>query len=391
MKKLIILCLLLISTLAIGCGSSGGSSNPTATLTGPVITSIYPPNAGPETLITIYGSRFGLVQGSSILSYNGVTVTPNSWSDTQITVYLPLSAQTNKQFLINVAGVFSSPSTPVTFNSMKITGISPSSGGPGTQVIIYGQNFGSTRPAGTYVTFYDQSQTSITATANITNWTDSSITCTVPNLTVTQSSNIGVAVWANSTSYVSTSFNLIVPIINSVSPSIDNIGATIIINGQGFGQTQAQVNGYITIGGVSATGGIIWSDNTIQVKVPQINAAGVQAINIYVNGRTITNTNSSFSVATPLAQNYSPLQIGFGNQFTIYGNYFGSNTDFDGSNGLTRNVYIQNFGYVNPVNWTDTSISFTWPVANDLIGTKNLDVTINVGGLSTVIPAVKAD
>lgn len=377
MKKIIILFVLLMAFLATGCGGGGGSSNPSGTLTGPAITSIFPTSGDTTTEITIYGSRFGVVQGSSILSYGGVNILPNFWSDTQIKLYLPANSPTNQKFLVNVAGVYSNESTPFTFSNMKIFSVTPSTGTVGSQISISGQGFG-TFQSGAYVTFYDQSQPSITATANITSWSDTLINCTVPNLAVTQSGNIGLAVWANATTKVITSFNLVIPSIGYVSPAIDNIGATITIGGQGFGQTQG--NSYVTIGGSYATV-VTWSDSQIQVKVPQVSAAGAHTIVARINNRDVIS--NVFSVSGPVATNHAPATIGFGNNLTIYGSHFGAAADFDGSGGLTRNVYIETYGYVNSVNWSDNSISFSWPVSNGLF-TKTLNVTIEVGGLTTV-------
>ncbi len=159
MKNLIIVCLLIIGIITVGCSSGGGSSKPSSNLSGPTISYISPVSGNSDTLITIYGSRFGLYQGSSILSYGGVTVTPSSWQDTQITVKLPASSLSDQKFLVNVGGVFSNESTPFAFSDMRIFNITPNNGSPGSVVTISGQGFGTFVSDVTYVTFYDLSQT----------------------------------------------------------------------------------------------------------------------------------------------------------------------------------------------------------------------------------------
>ena len=392
MKNLIIVCLLIIGVITVGCSSGGGGSKPSSNLSGPTISYISPVSGNSDTLITIYGSRFGLYQGSSILSYGGVTVTPSSWQDTQITVKLPTTSLPDQKFLVNVGGIFSNESTPFAFSDMRVFNITPSNGSPGSIVTISGQGFGTFVSGVTYVTFYDLSQAANYSVAAVSTWSDTSITCTVPtSLSISQSGSIGFTVWKSSTIYANGNFNLTVPTISSIDPAIDNVGATISISGQGFGNTQG--SSYVRIGGSHAPV-VSWSDNLVRVRVPDFSFAGQKTVELTINNRTISS--NSFSVAGPQINSYYPAgTIGYDDTFTIYGSHFGIAADFEGSGAVTRSIEISGSGVYHAVtsvlSWSDTSISFKWPISNTL-GTRTFSVTVKIGNyLSSTISNITAD
>jgi len=395
MKNLIIACLLIISVLTAGCGGGGGSSTkPTVIVTAPTISEVATETTSSHTVATISGIGFGSPVSSSYVTYDGTPYFTKDWYDNKIVVMIPSTTIDPYKLRVVVNNVTSNPPLNATSN-MRIFSITPSSGNPGTVVTISGQGFGSSQVQGAYyVTFYDMAQQSNYQTAAVSNWTDSSITCTVPtNLTLSQSSSgqVGVTVWKSSSTYVSGTFNLILPSINYVDPTSDNIGATISISGQGFGNSQG--TSYVRIGGSTAPV-INWSDTQVKVRVPDFTAAGQKTIEMTINNRAISNPN--FSVAGPEnVQGYYPAgqnNIGEGETFTITGRHFGAAADFDGSYGYTRSIQVTasgNLYNVNSVNWSDTQITFSWPVPNSLIN-KTAAVTINIGGLSATISNIQA-
>jgi YD repeat-containing protein len=69
------------------------------------------PGSGPATLsVTISGSFFGSVMGSSSVTFNGVSATPTSWGNTRIVVPVPTSATTGP-VIVTVAGIASNSVT----------------------------------------------------------------------------------------------------------------------------------------------------------------------------------------------------------------------------------------------------------------------------------------
>jgi len=359
--------MILACTLSFGC-SSGGSSKPVSIASGPAITATYPTNGGSGTLVTISGSNFGLVQSTSIVSYAGVTVIPVTWSDTQITLKVPDNAPNNGNFVVVVNGVYSNASVVFNLSNPAISYISPSTAAIGSDVTISGQYFG-TFNSGCYVTFNN-------TTAAIKNWNNTSITCTVPEFSSSLSSTITVVVWIDAYRYSNSySFNLTAPTINSVSPSSDNVGARIAINGQAFGQNQ----GTVTVGGYTAQI-VSWLDTKVEFRVPPVNSAGWKTLTLTSGGRQV---NNSFTVAAPeitSAFSSSGGNASNGNTFTIVGNNFGSSED-----QITTSVQLRdesNNIYTPGITSSDTSIAFIWPVPNKLIGTQVVYITISVGGIT---------
>jgi hypothetical protein len=362
----------------------------------PKITAISPLAGDPSTLISIYGENFGSVQGENYISYDGKALSLDSiynWTDTMIQVYLPADSLTNQRFKVSVSGLVSNESTTYAFNNIKVSSIYPSSGNLGSVVNINGLGFGTSQVSGAYVTFYDLSQTTNYSIAPVINWSDTLITCNVPtNLTISQSGIIGFTVWKSSSTYVSSTFNLILPTISYIDPNTAHVAATISLNGSGFGTTQG--TGYVSIGGNYASI-VSWSDNQIRVKVPDFSSAGEKNVILTVSNKTYSNNN--FSVAAPQYQSLTypsgDTEVAYGETFIIYGRYFGSATDFDDSNAI-RNIQIQADGKlytVNSATWSDNQVSFAWPVPNTTLDDKTAAVTINVGGLSTIISNIQAD
>lgn len=115
-----------VITLGLNCPTTttlviqGNSRN--ATVSGPelvVTSSTSPapsiatvlPNSGPiNSPVTITGTNFKAVQGTSTIKFNGVSATPSSWSDTSINVSVPVSATTGP-VTVTVDGVASNSVT----------------------------------------------------------------------------------------------------------------------------------------------------------------------------------------------------------------------------------------------------------------------------------------
>jgi len=406
MKNLIIACLLIISVLTAGCGGGGGSSKPTTIVTAPTISTVTTDSYATYTVATITGIGFGSPVSSSYVTYNGQAYNATTWNDTTILVTIPLSAVDALNFRVVVNNVTSNPPINVS-NNMRIFSISPSSGNPGTVVTISGQGFGASQVQGAYVTFYDLAQQSNYLTAAVSNWTDSSITCTVPtNLTLSQSSSgqVGVTVWKSSSTYVSSTFNLILPSITGINPTSDNIGAPIYIYGSGFGSSQitSQGTSQIRIGGNYAQV-VSWADGIIEVRVPDFNAAGQKTIELTINNRTITN--NSFFVVAPELTSWSPSGnsvISNNQTFSINGLNFGVKTDYSAPLNIYRSISVtatnnltgtQKTYYIDPdsANWSDRNISFPWPDEYVAGINKTAVVTINIGSFILTISNIQSD
>ncbi|MBI2265292.1 MAG: PD40 domain-containing protein [Armatimonadetes bacterium] len=74
----------------------------------PAISNVTPQNSKIGTVVTISGTKFGAVQGTSTVTFNGVAAAPTSWSDTSITVPIPAGAAPGA-VVVNVSGQVSNP------------------------------------------------------------------------------------------------------------------------------------------------------------------------------------------------------------------------------------------------------------------------------------------
>jgi hypothetical protein len=110
------------------------------------VTGISPTNGLPGTQVTISGSGFGAVQGSGQVWLGTVPAAVNSWSDGQVIATVATGAASgNAEILQN--GVMSN-AVPFTINLPHISGITPNSGGAGTEITISGNGFGATQGSG---------------------------------------------------------------------------------------------------------------------------------------------------------------------------------------------------------------------------------------------------
>jgi hypothetical protein len=109
------------------------------------ISSVTPASGVPGDQVTIAGSGFGAAQGSGQVwlgTPNGVV---QSWSDAQVVAVVAAGSASGKaQVLQN--GVLSNP-VQFDVNTLHVTGVSPTSGSPGTAVTFTGSGFGSSQGA----------------------------------------------------------------------------------------------------------------------------------------------------------------------------------------------------------------------------------------------------
>ncbi|HXA76905.1 MAG TPA: RHS repeat-associated core domain-containing protein, partial [Candidatus Acidoferrales bacterium] len=90
--------------LAAFKASTGGGG------TTPSITSLSPTSGVIGTSVTITGTNFGSIQGSSTATFNGTTASPTSWSATSIVAPVPSGATTGN-VIVTVSGVASNGQT----------------------------------------------------------------------------------------------------------------------------------------------------------------------------------------------------------------------------------------------------------------------------------------
>lgn len=344
-----------------GCGSSGGSSNPASPVSVPSILNVSPTTGSPGTQVTIQGTGFGVLQGTSTVTYAGVTLIPNAWSNTQIVVTIPSNAVTGGAFIINVGGQVSNTSTAFTITDPQLTSVSPASGLPGSQVTLTGRGFGTTQGR-SYVSFNGQ-------IAQITTWSDSYIVCIVPTPTNTSPGSVSVVAWIDSTKSTNAlTFTIQVPTISTITSSPENAGAQVSISGTGFGVTQGQV----FMGGQPATI-VSWSETNIQARIPTTCAAGSSNVSVQVTvvAQNRTSLPYSITIAPPSLDSMIPNPLKRGEILTISGNYFG--TANDGSISIWIDGILVSSGDISR---SDTSLSIKIPSSASTGSNKTVRVKV---------------
>ena len=252
--------------------------------TGPAI-SLLDPDSGPEgTSVEITGTNFGASQGTSTVTFNGTGATPTNWSDTSITVAVPMGATTG-EVVVTVDGTASSG---VSFTvAPAISSLSPDAGPEGATVEITGTSFGAMQGTST-VTFNGTGATP-------TGWSDTSITVTVPAGATTGS----VVVTVGGTPSDGASFT-VTPAIGSLSPIAGPEGTTVEITGTSFGAMQGTSS--VTFNGTGATP-TSWSDTSITVTVP----VGATTGNVVVTVGGQASNGVSFAVGSdPVISGLNP-------------------------------------------------------------------------------------
>lgn len=327
----------------------GGIASNGATFTvpnsNPSISNITPTSGPTGTPVTITGVNFGAAQGNSTVSFNGTGATPTTWSDTSVSVPVPVGASSGP-VKVTVGGLASNTSQfVVTVVPPTITSLSPSSGAVGNSVNINGSHFGTT--TGT-VTF-----NGITATP--TSWTDGSISVNVP--TGATSGNVLVTANALLSNGMCFAIPAGSPCIGNVSPGTGAVGSSVTITGVDFGTAQGGSSVTFTAPGLPPFLGqtaqvTAWSDSSITVNVP---SGTGNLVNVYVSVAGVASNPFSFPVLAPNIASLTPIAVQIGDFLTITGTNFGPT---QGQSSIQFPSTIASFGVVfgTPVSWSNNSI-----------------------------------
>ena len=311
--------------------------------TSPEITT-YTTSGTPGSIITIIGSYFT----DSTVLFNGELVTPNSISDTEITLTIPINATKGEKYIsiTNADGGIVRTFTvvfPPTISEITPKGIR------GSQVSITGSNF-----LGSTVIF---AGVTVTPDPIIS---DTEITLTVP-LDATRGDNtISVSNVAGDDNFI---FRVFLAPTLSINPSSGLRGSTVTLTGTDF------TDSTVTFGGVTVTSGSI-SDTQITLTVPSNATRGIKSI--IVTNDDGPSTSQSFTVLIPPTIATLSSSSGLrGSAVTLTGtNLLGSTVTFG---GVT----------VTPDSISDTQITLTVP-SNATRGLKIIRVSTSDGNVERI-------
>src|SRR6266403_390296 len=263
----------------------------------PTITSLSQISGAVGVSITITGTNFGTLQGSSTVTFNGTAAAAASaWSTTSITVTVPGGATTGNS-VVNVLGTASNGS-PFTV-APTITSLNQTSGAIGASITITGTNFGA--PQGTSTVAFNG-----IAAAAASAWSPTSITVSVPagastgNVVVTvlgtASNGSAFTVLASCTTNCSLSGTVTGPWVS---------GVTISLTGTATLSTTTAVNGTYSFASL---------------------AAGSYTITPTLAGYNYTPTPPTIAINSNTVQNFVAASSSVTTSYSISGTVSGSST-----------------------------------------------------------------
>jgi IPT/TIG domain/Glucodextranase, domain B len=351
-------------TATVPNGLAAGNLNITVTVGGissnsapftviPVIYGLSTYSASPGTQVTITGVGFGDTQSGSTITFNGISSSATSWSNSSIATSVPAGASTGPLVVTVNTLATNSVNFTVPTPAPTVTSLSPGLGPIGTPVTITGTNFGDTQ--GSSRVLFPGLRGS--PASSPTNWSATSVTVPVPTGAI--SGRVSVMVngqVSNSLRYVVGTLT-----ISSISPSSGAPGTTVTITGSGFGATQT--TSLVTFNGTAAVVSG-WSDTQIVAIVPNNATTG----NVVVIENNTPSNGVLFTVATPppLISSISPTSGAPGSTITITGSGFGAT---QGASTVTFNGIA-----ASVVSWSDTQIVLIVPSGAT---SGNIVVTVN--------------
>jgi YD repeat-containing protein len=360
--------------------ASGVNSNGVNFAVTPVISNLSQTSGAVTASVTITGSGFGAAQGTSTVTFNGISAgTAPTWTTTSIVVTVPAGATTGN-VVVTVNGTGSNGVLFTVTAAPSITSLSATTGPAGTPVTITGANFGATQGSST-VTFNG-------APGTPTSWNTGSIAVPVPSSATSGSVVVSVGgVASNGIIFTVT------PVISSLSPTSAPILGGVTITGNGFGGTQGTstvaVNG--TPAGVAST----WTTTSIVSTVP----TGATTGNVVVTVGGTASNGVLFTVApAPSITSLSTTSGNVGIQVTITGTNFGATqgtnqVTFDSTSGQNHTKLA-----ASVVSWSASSIIVIVPSGNasstptvyvtvDGVASNSVGFTVLSGpGITTVAP-----
>ncbi|MFZ2958375.1 MAG: IPT/TIG domain-containing protein [Candidatus Ozemobacteraceae bacterium] len=280
-----------------GCGGGGGGgggveSNPTGTnsTSGIVISRIEPSSGVGGTTVKVYGSGFGLVQGTSKISFSGISITPNSWLDTEISVTIPTDVPVDGSFVVSVNNLNSNSSPIFSTPTPLITSVSAYnlSSSITKYWLILGENFGS-KTSDSNILFDTQK-------AAIQSYGGTQATFEPPTIDYsTCSDEVDIQVFRNPSKF-SPPYKFYMPLyVSTVSPKAVSIGTEVTIKGKrllgkNYTLNTAQIALRQGKNVIAQTSSTFVSNSEVRFKITNVTSSGYCYIfiNEHETGNSIT-------------------------------------------------------------------------------------------------------
>jgi len=279
--------------------------------------------------VSLVGNYFGATQGSSTVSFNGISAAPTNWANSQIVVPVPAGASTGP-VIVTVGGMASNSVNFIVGTPPTISYTNPTGAPVGSSITIVGNYFGTSQGSST-ITFNGIS-------AAPTSWSDSQIVVPVPAGASTGPLVVTAAgITGNSVNFT------VPPAITTVIPASAPVGSSVTITGTSFGLSQGTST--ITFNGVTATP-TSWNAQSIVVPVPSGATPG--SIVVTVGGVASAGANFTVTSLNSIALTPTTVSIPTGQtfQFALTGTY-SDGTNLNVSSSATWSSSAQAVATVN--------------------------------------------
>src|SRR6266567_371129 len=311
----------------------------------------------------------GFDNATGTVSLNDSVLTPSLWSSTLVCFVAPNTTTPGMATVqvINADGASNPLNFVVTTAVPVITGISPTSAGPGMPVSIAGANFGAAQGAG-FVQLQGQN-------LEIVTWSDTQIVALTP-AGIPPGGLYSISLTVNGVTVTAGVTIVSPPQIFSVQWDPVALGGNQCANGIGFGSTA----GRVILNDLGLTPSL-WNDTVACAAVPNSTTPGLATLLV---ANAIGSSNSfGFAVTTnvPVLTGVSPSSAGAGTAITFTGSNFG-----DAQGASFVQMLGQNFGILS---WSNTQITATVP-AGISPGVYSVDVTVAGLTVSNIVSIVGA-
>ncbi|MFA5162765.1 MAG: IPT/TIG domain-containing protein [Elusimicrobiales bacterium] len=282
------------------------------------------PVAGPiGSVFTIVGENFGSYNGANTRVLIGGTTCPLSlWNGTTIQGTVPglLPAGPQPVVVERASGgyVIRSATSYFEITVPTLQSVSPSTGPIGMPFTLVGANFGAYNGSNTRVKIGG-------VVAPLSLWNGTTIQGTVPGSLaagdyelVVERAASGGGLQASATAY----FGVILPQLNSVSPSTAPVGAPFVLTGSGFGNYSG-ANTAVLINGATQPLSL-WTDTKIQGSLTYFTTGQYPvAVKRLASGGAAQSQELSIGVISPTITALTLATNGSGTSFVLTGTGFG--------------------------------------------------------------------
>ncbi len=287
----------------------GQATDPITIAVRPTVVSLAPAFGSAGTTVTLTGTNFGAVEGSSTVTVGGVAVIPDSWSASAIEFTVPATLAAGAHPVVVTVGAIAS--SPVAFTVQpRIDAVSPATGTGGASVTLTGVNFGAAQGASSL----HVNGVAVAADA----WDHTSIDFTLPDAVTAGATTISLLVGGQASNAVPFTID---PSLVSAAPSTGSGGTVVTLAGSNLGDTPGASR--LVMGGFEIAPDA-WSATAIQFTVPDSVTAGTHAISVVVGGRT---SNALSLAVTPALNALTPTSGSAATTVSVSGTNFGAVQD----------------------------------------------------------------